>query len=598
MRRITLPITLQVQGPILTKSSSIGALGLDAVMAKRDFEDAATGVAKSRYYIPGALVKGLLRESWQELATVDQTLLKRALEWLGDASPMNSQDEPARGRLMFDDFADLQNEPKPEQPVRYRIEIDEERGAADAGKLQMMESPYASGQVVDFQGQVRFLVGDEENEEQIDALRSALARGLMWIEAVGGIRTSGFGQLLDVKVGEGTAVTLDSKPSLSGSEWDLHLHFRDPVIFSKRRIADNFFESGEVIPGGALKGAVAEMMARGGLFRELRDQLHLIRFSHAFPAKTGSARPRSWPLSLLFVADEPADVVRRREPEAGKAANVPKAGSFDIDWKDKHRKKVREAYGWPDLKWELRVRTAIDSTLRKAGDQQLFAWQTVQPYGLEWIARVDASRVSEPAREQLEGLLRFGLEPIGKTKALATTILTAADPQTVRAAPRYVVTLQTPGLLIDPGRRLAPNGALGSSKEEDLEREFQDVWKEISDGSLRPVNYFQRCVLAGGEYFQNRFLGRSRGRRPYQYKPYLLSVEGSTFLLEPVDGKEREACACLTEWMQTGLPLSESVRKFYGIPDDPATQWKHCPYVPENGYGEIAVNEPSPYKEL
>jgi hypothetical protein len=593
MRRITVPVTLQVQGPILTKSSSMGALGLDAVMARRAFEEPATGDVKTRYYFPGGLVKGLLREAWQELATVDPTLLNCASEWLGDASLPDSQDEPARGRLMFDDFADIQTEPEAGHPVRYRIEIDEDRGAADAAKLQMMESPYASGQVVQFQGQVRFLVSDGEKEGKIDALRAALARGLMWIEAAGGMRTSGFGQLLDVKVGPETAATLDSKPSLCGSEWDLHLHFRDPVILSKRRIADNFFESGEIIPGGALKGAVAEMLAREGeSFQELRDQLHAIRFSHAFPAKTESARPRSWPLSLLVFAGEPVDVVRRKESYAGKTETGLKAGSFDIDWKDEDRRKVHAAYGWPDLKWELRVRTAVDSTLRKAGDGQLFAWQVLQPYGLEWIARVDASRVSKPAREQLEGVLRFGLEPIGKTKALATTILTAAAQQTVTAAQEYVVTLQTPALLIDPGRRLAPNGALGSAREEDLEGEFQDVWQEISNGSLRLVNYFQRCVLAGGKYLQNRFLGRNR-----RYKPYSLSVEGSTFLLEPVDGKEREACARLAEWLRTGLPLAEGVRKFYGIPDDPAVQWKHCPYIPENGYGEIAVNEPSPYKE-
>jgi hypothetical protein len=151
-----------------------------------------------------------------------------------------------------------------------------------------------------------------------------------------------------------------------------------------------------------------------------------------------------------------------------------------------------------------------------------------------------------------------------------------------------VVTLQTPALLIDPGRHLAPGGKNGSAREEDLEREYQDVWQELSEGSLRMASYFQRCTLAGGEYFRRRFLGKDA-----QYKPYLLSSEGSTFLLEPASGEENAARAYLDSWLRSGLPLSRSVRTFYRIPDEPKIQWAHCPYVPENGYGEIAVNDRS-----
>ena len=258
----------------------------------------------------------------------------------------------------------------------------------------------------------------------------------------------------------------------------------------------------------------------------------------------------------------------------------------------KARKKVREDYGWPaKLKWELRVRTGIDSALRKAEDKQLFAWRMLAPYGFQWIARVETARISEAARRQLEQLLRFWVEPLGKTKALAEVTPTAAAPEAA-GSPPYVLTLQTPAILIDPGRRLAPGGNIGSAREEDLEGEFQEVWGELSNGSLRMVRYFQRCSLAGGQYFQRRFVGTEA-----RYKPYLLSSEGSTFLLEPAAGKENEARACLDGWLRTGLPLSRSVRRFYGIPDDPKVQWRRCPYLPENGYGEITVNGSSPYGE-
>ena len=588
MKRITIPITLRVQGPILTKSSSTGALGLDAVMARRKFETETGGVA-THYYLPGRLVKGLVLEAWQELSTIDAAYSRLASEWLGNASPRESDDRPVRGRLAFGDFADRRTDAEAESAPRYRIAVDEVRETAAGQMMQMMESPYGSGQLVDFEGEARFVAADGEEPEGI---RSALERGLLWIEAVGGTRTSGFGQLIEAKVGAATTQPAMFEASPNTPAWDLRLRFREPVVFSKRRIADNLFESGEIIPGGALRGAVAEMAGREPTaFPELLDELHAIRFSHAFPAERGGARPRQWPLSLLdFSETDVVDVVRRATPYVRTAPGAEReaiAGKFDIDWKDEVRKNVEHDYGWPKLEWELRVRTGIDSAKRKAEDERLFAWKMLLPYGIEWIARVDVSRVSKAARQQLEGLLRFGLEPLGKTKALAETTPTAAEPVAAGEGP-YVVTLQTPTLLIDPGRRLAPGGKNGSAREEDLEREYQDVWQELSDGSLRLANYFQRCTLAGGQYFQRRFLGKEA-----QYKPYLLSSEGSTFLLEPTPGKESEARACLDGWLRSGLPLSRSVRTFYGIPDEPKIQWAHCPYVPENGYGEIAVNDRS-----
>jgi hypothetical protein len=606
MKRITVPITLKVQGPILTKSSSIGALGLDAVMARRAFETPETSALEERYYLPGRLVKGLLREAWQELSTADASFGELIPEWLGDESVPDSDDAPTRGRLVFDDFADRCTTPGGGD-TRYRIEVDEVRGAATAQQMQMMESPYASGQVVNFEGRVRFLTS---NGKGASGLREALERGLFWIEAAGGTRTSGFGQLLDVEMGKEETRLLDSGMSMGGPEWDLRLRFRDPVVFSKRRVADNLFESGEVIPGGALKGAVAEMAGREPeAFRELLGELHAVRFTHAFPAAKGALRPRHWPLSLMsFGEGGVVDAIRRRQPfaraiQSENSETKPqwKAGAFDIDWKERERDKVRGDYGWPKrirdagapkLKWELRVRTGIDSARRKAEDERLFAWKMLLPYGFEWIARVETSRVSEAARSQLEALLRFGLEPLGKTKALAESTPTVAQPAPTPAAP-YVVTLQTPALLIDPSRRLALHGGIGSAREDDLEREFQDVWQELSNGSLLLANYFQRGSLAGGQYFQRRF-----ARANARYKPYLLSSEGSTFLLEPVRGREKEASACLDEWLRMGLPPSESVRRFYDIPDDLADQWKHCPYLPENGYGEIAVNDHGPYPEV
>ena len=129
-------------------------------------------------------------------------------------------------------------------------------------------------------------------------------------------------------------------------------------------------------------------------------------------------------------------------------------------------------------------------------------------------------------------------------------------------------------------------------RSEDLRLELIDAWSDLSGGSLTLVSYFQRCTLAGGKYFQQRFLGTKR-----PYRPYLLSNAGSTFLLKPANGREDDAQECLKRWARKGLPLAASVRAFYAIPDEWDQQWRHCPYLPENGYGEVAVNQAYPYPE-
>ena len=269
------------------------------------------------------------------------------------------------------------------------------------------------------------------------------------------------------------------------------------------------------------------------------------------------------------------------------------AGAFDIDWKEGVAKAVRKTYHWPVIARELRVRTAIDSVKRKAKDQDLFAWQMLKPYGIEWNATADSAALCGPAREQLYRLLLLGLEPIGKTQARSSVAISPANQgAVVVTAPDYLVTLQTPALLIDPSRHLAPGGSIGSAKEDDLRQEYEEVWTSLSHGSLELINYFQRCSLAGGEYYWRRF-SKAKG----QYKPYLLSDAGSTFLLKAVVGQESEGLGKLNEWRSHGLPLSQEICAFYRIPNDVKVQWDHCPYVPQNGYGEIAVNEKCPYPE-
>ena len=59
-------------------------------------------------------------------------------------------------------------------------------------------------------------------------------------------------------------------------------------------------------------------------------------------------------------------------------------------------------------------------------------------------------------------------------------------------------------------------------------------------------------------------------------------LAGSVFRLRAADSSAEEK---LERWLRCGLPFPDWAAEEYG-----AEPWKRCPFVTENGYGEIAVN--------
>ncbi len=92
-------------------------------------------------------------------------------------------------------------------------------------------------------------------------------------------------------------------------------------------------------------------------------------------------------------------------------------------------------------------------------------------------------------------------------------------------------------------------------------------------------------MSSGGYYLHKRFQPNK------QYEPYLLTEGGSIFVLTINKGKESEASNKLEEWYKYGLPLPEWAITRYSRDDKQnGDHWTNCPYIRENGYGEIAVN--------
>jgi hypothetical protein len=257
-----------------------------------------------------------------------------------------------------------------------------------------------------------------------------------------------------------------------------------------------------------------------------------------------------------------------------------KSPRFSVDWKDLEWTSAKKAMNIETPKSELRVRTAIDVDSWRAAEHQLFAYYLVIPGDLEWRTVLDLSRVNESDRPAVMGCLKslfgIGLYGIGKTKARAS--VTCSDHTPVEAKPNsgdprtWVVTLQTPALLAS-----FRDSAIGMDTDA-MAKAYANAWSKLSYKALKLKRYYSRESLAGGGYIKNRF------RSSDPYNPFLLTEAGSVFVLEAKVGKEKTASGLLTCWMRHGLPLPEKVKQSYG------EEWARNPYLPENGYGEIAVN--------
>jgi len=175
---------------------------------------------------------------------------------------------------------------------------------------------------------------------------------------------------------------------------------------------------------------------------------------------------------------------------------------------------------------------------------------------------------------QLRDLLGRGLRGMGKTKAAADVQLSSGPAarglHQSRPEPRdavWVVTLQTPALLCEPeGFNDGP-----------LCEGYQRVWSQLSADSLQMKRFYAQQYLAGGRYLYRRFQSHS------DYRPWLLTDAGSVFVFEAARGRESYAQERIAEWLAHGLPLPGWVAR-------DGSDWNTCPFLPENGFGEIAVN--------
>ncbi len=588
-QRYVTEIELIVLGPFLTAATGAGTYGFDKVF-HRDYG--------GNLVVPQTHLKGRLRMALEELNDYFDEGARPAIEdWFGASSDQEAGNfQPYSGML---DFSDLRVEATAEPAVRTRMTMNPQTLTAKDRLLRTTEDPFASGSTVKCTGTISFYADDEE---EALAIARTLRTGLMWLPNLGAEKSVGFGRLQSVHVGKPRLRQVGPAPEIVGTLPALHLRIRpeEPILIGGVKSGrTNFVRSRREIPGSVVKGALAEALNRSrgirpsyrpitaanaqeyGQFAELARYFHAICVTHAIPALIGDARPVRKPISTVQGPSGEGDVaLRSNDPYLLIQGQAP---SYFVDWKSGGL-----YLGDAEPREVFVTRAEIDDATGRASDGQLFTYSFQCPVDeddnpIEWVCNVDFSAIENAAvrtevKRQFASAVHLHLRNLGKL-GRKVAYAAYASMQAVENG-LAIVTLQSDAIMLEA------EAVRGLRPGQDLAHLYAAYWEELSGGSMVLEDFFAHQSFEGG-YLYHRYLGAAeRTAAPYRYRPYYLTQAGSTFKLKVLD--EVSARLLLASWLGSGLPMPLWAREEYGQYD--RELWQNCPFVPECGYGEIAVN--------
>lgn len=594
MNRI-IPLTITLRAPYTVRGNLVGHFGIDAPL----FRTAAGQLA-----IPGTLVIGKLAEAFKHIAAMGGDAASGYLEDLDRLFAITSQrpkrtesdtlgDETthgreARRRIGASDFV-LATAPKEKPGVRTRIALDAVTQTVADGMLQVLEQAAQPRDILVFAGELR-VTGRITD----DAVEARILKACDWVLQIGGLRTVGYGAIVSIakdKTARQTTPAPTVKQAAAGPI-GLRLSFRDVFCVAERRTQENAFTSSPIVSGAAIKGAIAnQILAAQGLggllaehasalaepFATLARDYDRIRFRHAFPVVKDAEAARKGPLPLSLATAGETLVDRAGARFDGLPVLIDgKAPTPIDDWKSDVRADVNARYGIDHPKLDFRMRTQIDPKHRAAMEARLFAIEYTRNDTHDFIAAVDIPDDLDRARiiEALEAVMAGGLAGIGRGGAYCD--LAFCDPASDDVPQGRVMILKTPALLRVPDPGEFPK--------------LRDLYAAAFDEIGLAGTGFRLRTLYADEYLAGHAFMQNRRRRP-DYLPYLLTKAGSVFVFEHSDPGARLPEA----WFSDGLAIPRSVRLFHDL-DGEGDLWKVCPYVPENGYGEVARYVPAPFE--
>lgn len=506
-----------------------------------------------------------------------------------------------------------------DQPANHftRIKIDGNTGTVEHGMLQVVELAAPLAAVAEFKGEAVLFAPDATAA----SIQKFLDRALRIVPYFGGLRSAGFGE----HVAQASSVVLTASRDLipaappwdDGERFTLEGTFDRPYLVAAQRASDNIFVGSTVVPGGVIKGALAKMLelAGRGSDGEISGAhgrvLAAMRISHAFPLDAAQALEldRALPLSAMHDSDSKqyACAFAQRAEASGERA-IPcgilndRCADFQPDWKEAAQSEFAQAVDRPaaeEVPFLPRGHTTIDAERGVAQDQDLYvevsrgALAGGDPRRFRFTVDFGACAASPEERDaviDIQRLLRAGLDGVGKTRA-HFSLASAPSPQDARTRipgrptlggrVSWRIMLETAGILLDPEDPQSRPEEAAHRVTDTLKAYFHDV---VPDAALCDDGHYAQRVLVGAY--------QARRRRPdgntTPYRPYSLFTAGSCFLLEAAQADADKVARQLAELARTGLP----VRRWGSDGLAPVTSWRECPYLPENGYGAISVEDP------
>lgn len=596
----TIILNLDICGPFLCSGTAPVSWGFDSTF-DRDY--------LGRPYIDRSHIKGKLREAMKEIGTPINDLDK----WFGKEGPMEN------GNIFFSDLRlkDTELEKKllktPARKILHRIAMDNENHVVKSGALQVMENAFPGGREADeseksytWKGTISYVAFDDDDAKKI---HEEISLGLKWMARLGAEKGIGFGRMksVDAELMKPVAIDLKHSPAAKQSpHLTLSITTDDVLMLGDIRIKANYQDSKDYITGSAIKGALAQALNTAcgvefpakTLIDEKNDKvkkhfpnlvacLPKIRFTHAFPSTTDK-RPVIIPYSVVSVDGKHCDVALHKEPMFF-GDQLP---SFQIDWKEGDYPKP-DVFGWATPLKFAKTRTAIEDRTRRADDGRMFTYQYVCPRDEEgtpisWIGGIYLDGIPKNDLPALQGELECALGQLrylGKRASLVKAKIKTDEPGQYKPVVPFkqldtpakdiaVVALQSDALMVKAEDLIAKG-----QTAEGLDELYKAYWKEITGGACELSHFFAMQKIRGG------FLRLNKKKQNESYYPYYLTEAGSVFVLTI---KKIEAQQKFQEWKQKGLPLPRWAVDAYA--ENSENVWKRCPYVPENGYGEVAIN--------
>ncbi|MFZ1679651.1 MAG: RAMP superfamily CRISPR-associated protein [Rhizobiaceae bacterium] len=555
-------LTLAVVSPFLFQGVVNTRLGVDAAFLRE---------VDGRPVIPAAQIRGVLRAALEAMLdrgytgiSVPDLFGKGSIEG-GNAA--GEVDAPERGALIFSDLVGPAPHPGRETT---RIAIDDETGAVERGMLQVIELAAPPGTSCEFTGKVILRLPDSA---AADRAEKALSKALRLIPAIGAIKSAGFGAVDPAKAALKRLSAIPLRPAAGvlpplDRQIVFDVTFDRPILVDSRRVTDNMFAGSTIVPGAAFKGAVAERLRLAGLAPDKGDlgkALAATRFSHAFPMVEGARGDLALPMSIVCKGKgDFADI-------SGWARDVApldgdEAADFLVTAKDEVKASARKTLR--RLKSEIRrlarTHVKIDGAALIADDAALYSTEMVAAKDQTWRMSVDFGDVADvESTKTILAAVSGGIDGIGRTGATATLSPVDAPHAPWKPAASITLLLETPALLFD-----------GAAAANSMYERYAAYFRDRLGGAVLE-NFFARRRMAGG-YQPTRY--RAYGKA---YYPFILTEPGSVFRLTLPDDVARNA---VMKALRFGLPAADL--------DGKAVDWTTCPFVPENGYGEISEGIP------